>query len=192
MLKVKKNESITYYRCVMKLNDSNEPCTVVGYDTTKRDILCCVCAGILVVASVMFKHPTEPLAYQKLKYCHRMCYNEARSPQKARFPGRCPNCRGPLLIGDAIEPHDGGRLWRHLGCAASTESAPANALVLHQLAASAVLCVDEGDIDLSSAATLSFEEPAPKRVRTRASETTSSSSSQDTGVTDALTQESDI
>jgi hypothetical protein len=185
-----------YYRCAMKVAGTElgteEACFVVAYDVTKRDILCCVCAGLLVVASVLFKHPTAPMAYQKLKYCHRMCYNEARSPQRARFPGRCPNCRNSLEIGDAIEPHDGGRLWRHMGCTASTEFTPPNALVNQQLAASAVLCVDDGDFDLSSAATLSFEQaPAPKRAKTRAAQSSSTTSSQDTGVTDALTQDSD-
>jgi hypothetical protein len=173
----------------MNIRETDEPCAV-----TKRNLICCACFLVLAVASVMFKHPTDPLPYQKLKYSHRTCYNESRAPQRARFPGRCLNCRGAVNIGDPIEPHAEGRLWKHISCSATMEAAPPNALVLHQLAASAVLCVDEGDIDLSSAAALSFEEaypfnePAPKRSRT--DDTSSSSSSQDTGVTDVQTPES--
>jgi hypothetical protein len=187
MLKVKKSDTVTYYRCVMKIKDTEDNCSVIGYDITKRDLTCCVCSLVFSFAGVMFKHPTEPLPFQKLKYCHRMCYNEARSPQKARFPGRCPNCRCALKIGDSIEPHDGGRLWRHIGCSASAETAPPNALMLHQLAASAVLCVDDGDFDLSSSSRLSFEEPAPKRVRN--DDNSAPASSQDSGNTDGQTQD---
>jgi hypothetical protein len=51
---------------------------------------------------------------------HKSCVAEGEEDRRNHLLplhlGRCPNCRGLLKKGDPSEPHDGGRLWKHVGC----------------------------------------------------------------------------